>query len=116
MKIVLFLLVSLFTCSQYVHSLVAQQTLRDIYHDIAQNIVSESLKDSVCYNRLAEMCDTYGSRLSGSKSLEQSIDWIVKVMSFAFCIFLNNLSNAFLDLPINSLCLVCPTSMQPSVS
>lgn len=80
MKIVLFLLVSLFTCTQYVHSLVAQETLRDIYHDITQNIVSESLKDSVCYNRLAEMCDTYGSRLSGSKSLEQSIDWIIKVM------------------------------------
>lgn len=53
MKIVLFLLVSLFTCTQYVHSLVAQETLRDIYHDITQNIVSESLKDSVCYNRLA---------------------------------------------------------------
>ncbi|MEY3310801.1 MAG: hypothetical protein RL348_119, partial [Bacteroidota bacterium] len=50
MNIRLLLLVSLFSCTHFVHTLVAQETLRDIYHDIAQKIVSESLKDSICYN------------------------------------------------------------------
>jgi len=35
---------------------------------------------SEAYDRLAEMTDTYGSRLSGSTALEQAIDWVVGKM------------------------------------
>jgi carboxypeptidase Q len=55
-------------------------SLTEMYRAAAEKIMAESRRDSTCYNRLAEMCDTYGHRLSGSKSLEESIDWIVAKM------------------------------------
>jgi len=36
------------------------------------------MKDSLAYNRLAEMCDRFGSRLSGTPSLEKAIDWCLE--------------------------------------
>lgn len=48
-------------------------------HD-ANLIIDATLKDSTAYNRLAYLCDTFGPRLSGSKNLENSIDWIIKEM------------------------------------
>ena len=50
------------------------------YQDIAERLVAASLSDTSAYNRLAYLCDTFGSRLSGSKNLENAIDWILKEM------------------------------------
>ena len=50
------------------------------YQDIAERLVAASLSDTSAYNRLAYLCDTFGPRLSGSKNLENAIDWILKEM------------------------------------
>ena len=50
------------------------------YQDIAERLVAASLADTTAYNRLAYLCDTFGPRLSGSKNLENAIDWILKEM------------------------------------
>ena len=59
---------------------IAQKSILESYRQSADAITAEALKDSTVYKRLSMMCDTYGHRLSGSKSLEQSIDWIVSMM------------------------------------
>lgn len=50
------------------------------YSQIAEKIISGIMKDSLAWERLAFMCDTYGHRLSGSEGLEQSLDWLVEKM------------------------------------
>ncbi len=58
----------------------AETNLREQYSEITSKIIARSLQDSNAYERLSIMCDTYGPRLSGSKNLEQAIDWIVATM------------------------------------
>lgn len=50
------------------------------YKPVTDKIISAARHDSSAYNRLAELCDTFGSRFSGSESLENSIDWILAQM------------------------------------
>ncbi len=50
------------------------------YQDLANQIIKETQSDSTAYNRLAYLCDSFGPRLSGSKNLEKSINWIIKEM------------------------------------
>ena len=50
------------------------------YRTSANSIIQESLKDSSTYFRLAELCDTFGPRFSGSQNLEDAIDWILNEM------------------------------------
>ncbi len=57
-----------------------EPSLRDQYSDITSKIIVRALQDSNAHQRLSIMCDTYGPRLSGSKNLEQAIDWIVATM------------------------------------
>jgi carboxypeptidase Q len=57
----------------------AQQTVAD-YADVAKRIIAASMDDSAAYRRLSEMVDRFGNRFSGSKSLEDAIDWIVSEM------------------------------------
>ena len=47
------------------------------YQGKVDSIFLGALADETGYNRLGELCDTFGSRLSGSESLEQAIDWTV---------------------------------------
>ncbi len=47
------------------------------YKQTANKIITTACADSSLYQQLGTMCDTFGSRLSGSQSLEQAIDWIV---------------------------------------
>lgn len=46
------------------------------YRADADRIIQAALADSAAYQRLAYLVDTYGSRISGSESLERAIDWI----------------------------------------
>jgi carboxypeptidase Q len=66
-------------------SLHAQQTtiatpLADRYRANATRLLTAATSDSSAYNRLAELADRFGHRLSGSASLESAIDWILAEM------------------------------------
>ncbi|MDQ6830831.1 MAG: M28 family metallopeptidase [Gemmatimonadota bacterium] len=50
------------------------------YQSTADNLINAALKDSAAYNRLAELTDTFGNRLSGTPRLESAIDWVIAEM------------------------------------
>ena len=50
------------------------------YRADADRIIDAALSDSAAYARLAKLTDTFGHRLSGSRSLEAAIDWIIAEM------------------------------------
>jgi len=56
------------------------ESIKSKYVETSLKIISKSLTDSTAYNRLGYMCDTFGPRLSGSKNLENAINWILKEM------------------------------------
>ena len=54
--------------------------LADKYRSTADRMIAAALQDSSSWNRLAELTDRFGPRLSGSASLEKAIDWIIAEM------------------------------------
>jgi carboxypeptidase Q len=58
----------------------APTPIADAYRATANRIITTALADSSAWNRLAEMTDKFGSRLSGTSSLERTIDWILAEM------------------------------------
>jgi carboxypeptidase Q len=50
------------------------------YRADANRLIDAALGDSAAWNRLALMTDTFGNRLSGSQSLEKTIDWVLAEM------------------------------------
>jgi carboxypeptidase Q len=51
------------------------------YRPAADRLIQAALADSqAIWERLAEMCDTYGHRFSGSESLERALDWMLEQM------------------------------------
>ena len=64
----------------FILSFTSANPIPDKYQKIANDIIEASLTDSLTYNRLAYLCDTFGPRLSGSTNLENAIDWILKAM------------------------------------
>lgn len=53
----------------------------DKYREVATRIIAAAQADSAgAWNRIAELTDTFGHRLSGSLALEQAIDWTVATM------------------------------------
>jgi carboxypeptidase Q len=56
------------------------KSIPETYKSISLDIISKALSDSTAYNRWGYLCDTFGPRLSGSKNLENAIDWILKEM------------------------------------
>ena len=50
------------------------------YQTIAERIIAGATADSAAWNKLAELTDRFGNRLSGSDALERAIDWIVARM------------------------------------
>ncbi|MAG21540.1 MAG: carboxypeptidase [Candidatus Marinimicrobia bacterium] len=51
-----------------------------VYQAAAVQLISAALADSFAYNRLAELTDSFGPRFSGTKNLEDAIDWILEEM------------------------------------
>lgn len=47
------------------------------YSETTQKIIKECSSDSIAFDRMAYLCDTFGHRISGSEALEKSLDWIV---------------------------------------
>jgi carboxypeptidase Q len=56
------------------------QSLADRYREPADRIIAAAIADSAAYNRLGRLVDTFGSRISGSESLERAIDWVLAEM------------------------------------
>ena len=51
-------------------------------YEIAGNrLIEAALKDTSGFERLAEMCDTFGPRFSGTDNLEKAIDWSLSEMN-----------------------------------
>jgi len=50
------------------------------YQQAADRIIASALADSAAWNKLAELTDGFGHRLSGSDALERAIDWIIERM------------------------------------
>ena len=64
-------------------SLLAQAPptlLQTRHRPAADRLIDAALADSAAWNTLAELTDRFGSRLSGSASLENAIDWIMERM------------------------------------
>jgi membrane protease YdiL (CAAX protease family) len=59
---------------------LAAQTWLDPYRPVAQQLIKESQSSDFAWQRLAELTDTFGHRLSGSVGLEKAIDWAVAKM------------------------------------
>ena len=56
------------------------QTVSDRQRSDANRLIDAGLGDSSAYNRLATLKVKFGPRLSGSKALEDAIDWILAQM------------------------------------
>src|SRR3954468_11750925 len=56
------------------------QSVTDRQRADANRLIDAALGDSSAYNRLATLTDRFGPRLSGSRSLENAIDWILAQM------------------------------------
>lgn len=54
--------------------------LPEAMHEAADRLAQASQNTTLAWDRLAYMVDTYGHRLSGSKSLEAAIDWSLETM------------------------------------
>ena len=50
------------------------------YRDASQRLIAEALSSRFAWERVALLTDTFGHRLSGSKNLEEAIDWAVEEM------------------------------------
>jgi carboxypeptidase Q len=50
------------------------------YRATADRLIDAALADSAAWEKLAELTDRFGHRLSGSASLERAIDWIIDRM------------------------------------
>jgi carboxypeptidase Q len=58
----------------------AAPPIADAYRAAADRIITSATGDSAAWNRLAEMTDKFGNRISGSESLERTIDWVLDQM------------------------------------
>ena len=52
----------------------------DPYRETTSRLLGEALASDHAWQRLAELGDTFGHRLSGSQALEDAIDWAVAQM------------------------------------
>ena len=58
----------------------ANAPLSGTYGPAADSLIRAATRDSAAYLRLGELVDRFGSRFSGSTSLEAAIDWILAQM------------------------------------
>jgi carboxypeptidase Q len=63
-----------------VHTPAAQPSWLAPYRDISERLIAEAVSSRFAWERLALLTDTFGHRLSGSKNLEDAIDWAVAEM------------------------------------
>jgi carboxypeptidase Q len=62
-------------------SAAAQSPVADRYGDVAARIITAARGDTArAWNRIAELADKFGPRFSGTRSLEDAIDWVAEQM------------------------------------
>jgi len=54
--------------------------IADIFKSDTDQIIVAALESDEGFERLAELCDTFGPRFTGSQNLEDAIDWILRKM------------------------------------
>ncbi len=59
----------------------ASQEIAAAYRDDARRIIAAATANHRAYERLGELVDRFGHRLSGSVALEQALDWILAAMA-----------------------------------
>lgn len=75
-----FLLASILVSVLLVPSVNAQSSIEDRYRAVADQLIDAAIADTVGWERLAYIVDTFGPRFSGTENLERSIDWIIEEM------------------------------------
>src|SRR5215203_5455999 len=50
------------------------------YRDDAQRLIAAAIADQFAWDRLAELTDTFGARLTGSENLARAITWAADTM------------------------------------
>jgi carboxypeptidase Q len=60
---------------------VSAQGLANTYRDDANRLIDAALANHDAFERLTELVDKFGHRVSGSVALEQAIDWIMEEMT-----------------------------------
>ncbi len=58
----------------------SESSIATNYRATADRIIDAALNDSAAFDRLGDMVDRFGSRFSGSPSLEAAIDWVLAGM------------------------------------
>lgn len=76
----LFLATTVNSCATVPRRGPALSPLASSYRAAADRIIAAALADSAAWNRTATLTDKFGHRLSGSKSLEDALDWILAEM------------------------------------
>jgi carboxypeptidase Q len=57
-----------------------ETTWVDAYRDPSARLIGEAMSNHFAWERLALLGDTFGHRLSGSRSLEDAIQWVAAEM------------------------------------
>ena len=57
------------------------QAIANEYRDVANRLIDAATGDHDAYDRIAELVDRFGPRVSGSVALEQAIDWMLVEMA-----------------------------------
>ena len=57
-----------------------RKTLAERYRTAADRIIHATLDGNNAFEKMEELCDDIGHRLSGSKQLEQAVEWAVETM------------------------------------
>src|SRR5688572_24945525 len=71
---------ALVTAALWAAGPAAQAHWLDGYREPAKRLIDEALSTPFAWDRLAELADTFGHRLSGSESLEAAIRWAAEEM------------------------------------
>ena len=74
------LVVAVGSCASVQPTADVASPLAASYRSAADRIIAAALADSAAWNRAATLTDKFGHRLSGSKSLEDALDWIIAEM------------------------------------
>ena len=68
------------SCATVQQTAARSAPLAASYRAAADRIIAAALADSAAWNRTATLTDKFGHRLSGSKALEDALDWIITEM------------------------------------
>jgi carboxypeptidase Q len=74
------LLLAVTAAAVHAQSTARDRSWLDPHREPAARLLGEALSSRFAWERLAELGDTFGHRLSGSRALEDAIDWAVEQM------------------------------------